>query len=339
MVRTLPAAAVLLMAGSISAQPLLTVAEARVDADGDGLPDRMGEVVTIEATATCNGTLFSGGSGLSFYVQDATAGINVYSSAVPGFSIDTGDSLRITGEITQYNGLTEIKPDSEYDLEYLGSPGEPEPSQMVIHQDVSESLEGLLLALGDRSTQQWVTVASHPSQAGGGYNFEVWNGQAAVSIRVDEGTGIDVSGIEPGVRLYIYGLGGQYDSEPPYETGYQLLPRSQSDLQVYSPSVPGQFHLTVWDNPFSPRAGESMHLEYGGPDDCRFSLTVFDRAGRSVAQLVDSRYGGDVMMWDGRDDNDEWLPVGPYVLLLQAVGPDGGRMTTTETVVIAERLD
>jgi hypothetical protein len=339
MLRSLPAAAVLL-AGSLSAQPLLTVAEARVDADGDGLPDRMGEVVTIEATATCGGTLFSGGSGLSFYVQDATAGINVYSGGVtPGFDISPGDSLRITGEITQYNGLTEIVPRSESDLDYLSSPGVPDARQMVFHQDVSESVEGLLLAFGDRSAQQWVTVANQPSQAGGGYNFEVWNGQAAVSVRVDGGTGIDVSGIEPGVRLFMYGLGGQYDSEPPYETGYQLLPRSQSDLEVYSPSIPEHFHLTVWDNPFSPRAGERMHLEYGGPEGCRFSLTVFDRAGRDVAHLVDSRRGGDVMMWDGRDDGDEWLPMGPYVLLLQAVGTDGSRMTTTETVVIAERLD
>lgn len=330
----------LLCATPALAQPLLTVAEARQDADGDGLPDYSGQTVTIEATATCEGTLFSTGTGLSFYVQDTTAGINVYGSGItPPFSIDAGDSLRITGEITQYNGLVEIKPDSENDLELLGSPGVPDPYQLVLSQGVSESVEGMLLNLGNQSLQQWVTVADNPSFAGGGYNFTVWNGETAVAIRVNESTGISVAGIEPGVRLFLTGIGGQYDSEPPYDSGYQLLPRQQSDMIVFDPSIGSGFHLDLWDNPFAPRQGEQCHIEYGGPDDLRFTLIVFDRSGREVNRLVDSRFGGDVVMFDGTDENDVKLPVGQYILFLEGVDPDGGRFTTTETLVVAERLN
>ena len=322
------------------AQPLLTVAEARQDADGDGVPDYSGEIVTIEATATCEGTLFSTGSGLSFYVQDTTAGINVYGSGLtPDQPIEAGDSLRITGEITQYNGLVEIKPGTESDIEYLGSPGVPEPYQLVLNQGVSESVEGMLLDLGDQSQQRWVTVADNPSFAGGGYNFTVWNGETAVAIRVNESTGISMAGIEPGVRLFLTGIGGQYDSEPPYDSGYQLLPRYQEDMTVFQPSIGDGFHLDLWDNPFSPAQGEQCHIEYGGPDDMRFTLIVYDRSGREVARLADSRYGGDVMMYDGRDDSEVKLPVGQYILLLEGVGADGSRYTTTETLVVAERLN
>jgi hypothetical protein len=110
-------------------------------------------------------------------------------------------------------------------------------------------------------------------------------------------------------------------------------------MVVYQPSIPDGFHLDLWNNPFSPALGEQCHIEYGGPDDMRFTLIVFDRSGREVARPVDSRYGGDVMMYDGRDESDVELPVGQYLLFLEGVDADGSRYTTTETLVVAERLN
>jgi len=328
---------IMVCAGPLVAQ-VITVAEARIDGNGDGIPDLLGQIVTIEAVATCEGTLFSA-TGLSFYVQDETEGINVYAydSASPG-AIDPGDLWRITGEIKQYNGLVEISPDSPSDFEYLGHPGIPSPLQMVRNQSVSESLEGLLLALGNQALSQWVSVASAPSSAGGGYNFEVWNGSAAVSVRISETTTISVSSIVTGTRLFITGLGGQYDSEPPYTSGYQILPRYQSDLLIYDPAIPDFFHLDVSGNPFAPTLDEFMLIEYGGVPGSRFVLTLFDRTGRAVAHIVESGTAGDVIEWDGRDDNNEILPMGQYLLLLEGIDSDGGRLTTTETVVIAAEL-
>jgi hypothetical protein len=196
----------------------------------------------------------------------------------------------------------------------------------------------MLLRGGDPSAGTWVTVASQPALSGGGYNFAVWNGQASLAVRVNGSTGIGVTGIEPGVMLFLTGLGGQYDSEPPYDSGYQVLPRYQEDLDVYSPDIPSSFHLDVSVSPFSPGTGEFTVVEYGGPDGCRFTLRVFDRAGRTVATLASSRPGGEVMEWDGRDDSDEFLPIGPYLMLLEGTDSDGNRYTTTETVVIAAPL-
>ncbi len=317
----------------------ITVQEARADLDGDGLPDLLGQVVTIVAVATCEPTLFSAGSGAGFYVQDETAGINVYSYELPGFPAGPGDTLQITGEIKQYNGLVEISPDAAGDFVLIGSGPAPDPLQLVRHQGISEAVEGMLVRAGNPGTGQWVTVASDPVQSGAGWNFSAWNGQTSIQVRVNESTGISVSGIQAGVRLFLAGLGGQYDSEPPYDSGYQLLPRYQSDLEVYSPSVSSAFHLDVSGSPFAPSMGEAMLLEFGGPSGWRFTVKVFDRSGREVARLAESRPGGDVMEWWGRDDREEPLPMGPYLILLEGIDPEGERWTTTETVVVAADLE
>jgi hypothetical protein len=240
----------------------------------------------------------------------------------------------------QYNGLVEISPSSSSDFVYIDTPGVPEPLLLGLNQGVSEGVEGLLLALGNSTAGQWVTVANNPESAGGGYNFNVWNGQTAVAVRVNESTGINVSNITAGTRLFLIGIGGQYDSEPPYDSGYQLLPRYQSDLQIYEPSISDGFHLTLLtDNPFAPSLGEILNMEYGGSSDMRFTLTVFDRSGRGVRHLADSRPAGDVVQWNGKNDSGEILPVGPYVVLLEGVDADGKRYTTTETVVVAAPLN
>ncbi len=317
----------------------ITVEEARADLDADGIPDLLGQVVTVVAVATCEPALFSAGSGAGFYVQDSTAGINVFSWELPAFPAGPGDTLQITGEIEFYNGLTEISPGAVSDYVLVGSGPSPEPLPLAMHQGVAEPLEGLLLRAGNPSEERWVTVANDPAQSGGGWNFSVWNGQTSLQVRVNESTGISLSGISAGVRLFLTGIGGQYDSEPPYDSGYQILPRYQSDLAVYTPSIPSVFHLDVSGTPFAPSRGEVLALEYGGPSGWRFTVKVFDRSGREVARLADSRPAGDALMWDGDDDRGEDLPMGPYIIHLEGIAPDGGRYVTTETVTVAAGLE
>jgi hypothetical protein len=318
---------------------VLTVAEARADLDSDGIPDLLGQTVTISAVATCEGTLFSS-TGLSFFVQDGTGGINVYaySSASPG-DIAAGDQYLITGEIKFYNGLTEISPSDPSDFQYMGSPGVPQPRYLSRHRNINESLEGTLVVFGNTSQNHWVTVVDTPAMSGEGWNFSAWNGDALIAVRVNSTTGIDLTGIVPGTRLVMTGIAGQYSSVPPYDGGYQLLPRYQQDLEIYSPSIPSTFHLDVLGNPFAPALGEVMTVEYGGPPGVLMDLTVFDRSGRAVARLAEGMPAGDLMIWDGRDDMNEILPMGQYVMLLEGTTPSGDRLTTTETVVIATPLN
>jgi len=321
---------------SLAGAQVLTIAEARIDSDGDGIPDLLGETVTISGIVTCETTMFST-SGYSFYVQDSTAGINVYAFEAP--SMNPGEEWELTGEIKVYNGLTEISPGSVDDYSYVGNPGVPAPIQLLVNQPVSEPLEGMLLIAGNSSLNQWVTVATDPSSAGGGYNFDVWNGQTVIPVRVSETTGIDVSAVVTGARMFLTGIGGQYDSTEPYDSGYQLLPRYQSDLSMFNPSVGDYFHLEVSGNPFAPSLGETMQIEYSGASGVRFNLTLYDRSGRDLAHLAINSPAGDIFNWDGKDDWNETLPMGQYLLMLEGVAPNGDRLRTTETVVIAAPLE
>ena len=333
----IPVLAALLLTGSVLGETI-TIAEARVDANGDGIPDLLGQTVTIEGIATCDGTTFGD---ISCYIQDETAGINIYAYDPPvSGRILAGEKYRLTGEIKQYNGLTEISPASASDYTLLGTPGIPDEYYNIMYPNyiINESYEGELMVFGSVSESRWVTVANEP-ESGGGWNFNVWNGSTAIAVHVSDDTGISVSDIHAGTRLIITGIGGQYDSEPPYTSGYQLLPREQTDIVLFNPSIQEGFHLELLTpNPFAPSIGETITIEYNGTD-MRLSLTVFDRAGREIITLADSRPAGDMIIWTGKDARDVILPAGSYILLLEGVDSEGKRYTTTETVVVATPMN
>ncbi len=75
----------------------------------------------------------------------------------------------------------------------------------------------LLTVVGD--------VISAPVRSGSGYNMVLKNGTPAISVRIYDNTGIQTSWLTAGRRVRITGIVGQYDYEPPYNTGYQLMPR------------------------------------------------------------------------------------------------------------------
>ena len=108
-----PRSAVDLGATAPPPPPLLTIAEARVDAvtnaDGnpprDTIPNLLGHVVTVRGAVTSID--LRGGTGIEYYIQDATGGIDLFSTSLsPAFNI--GDNVEATGTITQFNGLTEL---------------------------------------------------------------------------------------------------------------------------------------------------------------------------------------------------------------------------------------
>jgi len=68
--------------------PLLTIADARVDqvnnangtAGADFIPDRVGQTVKVRGAVTSID--FRGGNGIEYYIQDATAGIDLFSTSL-----------------------------------------------------------------------------------------------------------------------------------------------------------------------------------------------------------------------------------------------------------------
>ncbi len=155
-------------------------------------------------------------------VQDATAGIEIYgSNRFASYGI--GDSVTVSGTISQYAGLTEIAPDSVR----VSSTGNAVPSPLVITaadlngtfetDDYTEPNEGRLVRIN--------RVAFVSSGSNGGTITDE-TGSATVYSKNTYSY--------PTGTFDIIGIVKQHKTSSPFTSGYELDPRSQDDIVVTS---------------------------------------------------------------------------------------------------------
>jgi DNA/RNA endonuclease YhcR with UshA esterase domain/endonuclease YncB( thermonuclease family) len=196
--------------------------------------------VTIEGVVTADNAAIGGGK-LSTYMQDATGGINIYSSSAAGFpSLNEGDRIQVTGTITSYQGLTEISPSAIT----VTAQNQPLPAPVPVtisdlqDQAKAEPYEGQLVHV----TGYFKVVPATP--AGGGYNIQVVDQQFnGTTVRIIDGS-IDMTSIQQDKWYDVTGILGQYNT-------YQIIPRKASDVVLSAsqpplyPTQPGDYEATV----------------------------------------------------------------------------------------------
>ncbi len=109
---------------------------------------------------------------------------------------------------------------------------------------------------------------------------------------------------------------------------------------VASSPVPASTGLDVTPSPFSPnRDGDRDHtvISYTlSSDRPSVRITIYDSRGWVVRRISDgelsARTGSAV--WDGRDDNGETVPTGPYIVRLSAVDAAEGIVESHKKVVV-----
>jgi uncharacterized protein YdeI (BOF family) len=193
-----------LMVGSVVTTP---IADAR--AAGDGWSGSIQGNVTVVP-----GKINSS----SFAIQDATGGIYVYYPTPP--SMELGDLVRMEGTIDDYSGLLEFTSISNFINLGSGTPPEPTP---VATGSVGNT-QGLLVQL-----EGTVTYIS-PGTGNKTIDIDDGSGEATVYIYTSR-TGIDTTGITPGVKMRIIGFSYNYSYTP------EVTPRYQSDLYIFPPEV------------------------------------------------------------------------------------------------------
>ena len=112
-----------------------------------------------------------------------------------------------------------------------------------------------------------------------------------------------------------------------------------------SPGEPNSFFsprtnsidLDISPDPFSP-GGDGFEdftvISINPPEAGSLELTVYDISGRKRKTLLEGSASiPSEIIWDGRDDNGEYLPVGIYVVYASIEG--GQSMSLKKTVVIA----
>lgn len=308
-----------------SLSQVITIAEAREDLNGDFIPDRLGDTVTVQGIVfTPNFALTAGVN--HYYIDDGTAGVHTFCPGPHLFNWDVGDNTELTGVVTQFMGATEIIAlDSlSWLLLSVGNPL-PEPAVLTIGEYLldPESYEGSLVQLLS------VTMVGG-FWPGPGVNslIQVSDGTDTVDLFLDRDTEISQNPPPPWPTDVMAVAAQNTTSDPPND-GYQLMPRFYSDfiivIDVDQEVVPAQQDFILnqnYPNPFNP----ATNLTFVIGQSSFVSLKVFDILGNEVAVLVyeDKPAGKYEVKW-----NASAVPGGVYFYQIRA-----GEFTQTKKMLL-----
>lgn len=192
--------------------------------DGDGVNTQVGTLA--ELTGVVHG-INTWDGGLQFALIDATGGISVFSfDNTFGYTVTEGDEITVQGVISQFNGLSEIEPDTLWFVD-AGNPLQT-PSIVTLLSESTESQMTTIQNLTYVDIAQWLGDGSS-------FNVQLTDGVNTYTIRIDNNTELSTMTapaiVEPFV-LHVTGIGNQYDTGAPYLDGYQLFPRYAADIVV-----------------------------------------------------------------------------------------------------------
>ncbi|KAA3636205.1 MAG: hypothetical protein DWQ02_08675, partial [Bacteroidetes bacterium] len=189
--------------------------------DADGVADSLGVECQIQ------GIVYGVNlrpSGLQFtLIDENNDGIGLFEfSTNYGYTVNEGDEVVVQGSIGQFNGLTQIDPDTVW----MVSAGNALVAPTVVTA-LDETTESQLIKIENLT----IVDPADWTNSGSGFNVDVTDGTNTYAMRID--ADVDLYGTTaPTETFNLTGLGGQFDSSSPYTSGYQILPRYMADLQV-----------------------------------------------------------------------------------------------------------
>lgn len=169
---------------------LATIAEVRIDADKNGIPDNIGKQFMIEGRVTSESEAYTKAQGRKnaffevIYVQDKTGGITVF--GVSEKEIPLGAKVRIIGEVEQYQGDVELEIENENtDVVVLDDAIQlVEPKVMTTGKSMLEKNEGWLVKIQG-------TVTKMVTEGDNALYLDDGTGEARVLLQgyIDDGSG------------------------------------------------------------------------------------------------------------------------------------------------------
>ena len=175
-----------------------------------------GQIITIKGVAANGSEL-----GPIRYIQDNTGGLAAYStSQTTGISL--GDSVEITGPLSQFGGAIQISPINT--VNNFGQANQIAPLLVGI-ANLGPNIEGRLIQI-DNVT--FPGAGGNFTVSGSGTNYPCTDGSNTVDLRINPNSNINGSAIPTGPQTVV-GLLSQFNGT------YQILPRTTADIFTYSP--------------------------------------------------------------------------------------------------------
>ena len=187
----------------------------------------VGNIVTIEGTATMyTGGFFAGTTGVKFYIEDETGGVQVY---VPGgmdrVKVDIGDFVQVTGEIEEYRDSIEVIPETiPDDVEIIGQTDPFVPTNITVAMNEGDdSVIGRLNVIEGTATRIEEFTYS--------YEMDITDDEGnSTLVYIEKDTDVTAEPFEVGERYRVTGISEFYSSQR------QLKPRVQEDVaQIFPP--------------------------------------------------------------------------------------------------------
>ena len=239
----------------------------------------VGDVVTITGVVTSDDNL-----GSVRYMQDATAGIALYPGAdwsdwdaTPAI----GDSLTVTGEITEFNGLLEVGPNLTV-VTFEGAGVLPTP-QIISAGSMDESLEGELVQVNGAT----FPLAGQEITGNNTYDFTADGETGIIYVRTSNSLAGETL---TGCAVDLVGIVSQFSFDG--VGGYQLLPRGPqdlipaSDICYTSPVVQSNMAASSFTLSWSTDLASDGVIEYGLTEDLGETVSAAMGASSHSADLT-----------------------------------------------------
>lgn len=213
----------------------------------------IGNTVTVKAIVTADSTLYPS-SGVTIYFQDNTAGLSAFNPGTLLDNVRQGDSIEITGELSQFNQLLQISPVSAVTVLSSNNPL-PAPISVTLSNGWVQQYECMLVEVNG------VTI-NGSGNFSGNTNYNITDGSNTREIRINSRTPLVGTPI-PGSVVNITGIMSRFIGN------YQLLPRYTSDInlgggpQIISDIIQSNIATTSFDLSFETQDPGTTIFYYG----------------------------------------------------------------------------
>lgn len=167
------------------------------------------DVTIIGAVTSLPGVL----SSQYFYIQDGTSGIQIYCYYKAFPALVLGESISVTGELSETNNERRVKISSADSIIILNHIEPVVPAEIAI-SEINEKNEGTYI-----KTMGIVIQTS-------GDTFYISDGQTEIKVVINKSTGIEKPKMKKGDQVEVTGIISQYKEE------YRILPIDQNDVKI-----------------------------------------------------------------------------------------------------------
>jgi Lamin Tail Domain/FlgD Ig-like domain len=300
----------------------------------DGLPTNVSGVVTMVPGTTADNI---------FAIQNhwvgspAYTGVLVYSGGSLVGALELGDSVTVSGDVDEFNGLTEIR--MHWTDAYVNHGGGSEvPAISLMTSEflpdstgvlpAAEQYEGVLIQF-DGST------VTNNVAGFGQYFLDNTAPATGQETLVDDESRFGGMTYNPSLNdMYTFrGIGtfsfGEYKLQPRDDT--DVLPFDPADAVGVNPGLPVGVDFGLAQNSPNPFTASATRISFAVPQASQVSLHVFDVQGRLVRTLVSGpvEAGAHTVTWNGRNDQEREVSTGVYFYRLEA-----GEKSATRKMVL-----